>query len=67
MKDIMESALHRLVSFGSKMGYFKPLTDNQIEQNNTAARRIVERLACGDSEDCLSNGTIHLTLMRNPA
>ena len=65
MKDVMESALHHLVSLGSKMGYFKPLTDNQIEQNNTAARRIAERLVCGDSEDCLSNGTIHLTHMRN--
>ena len=61
----MESALHHLVSLGSKMGYFKPLTDDQIEQNNTAARRIVGRHACGDSEDYLSNGTIHLTHMRN--
>ena len=54
----MESALHQLVSLGSKIGYFKPLTDDQTEQNNSAARKIVEMLDCGDAEDYLSNGTV---------
>ena len=61
----MESALHELVSLGSKMGYFKPLTDDQIQQNNTEARTIVERFVCGTGEDYLSSGTVHLTYIRN--
>ena len=43
VKDVIETALHQLVSIATKVGYFKPLTSDQLTNNNEAARAIAKR------------------------
>ncbi len=38
MKDVLNTALERLVSNGTSVGHFKPLTAEQRRENNKAAR-----------------------------